>query len=80
MTFAELVEKILEPLNSLVPLLFGITFIIIIWQVIQAWVINGGDKEAVKKGRTTLLTGIIVMVVLLCVWGIVAFVRTIFLS
>ena len=80
MTFAQLVEKILEPINSLVPLLFGIILIIIIWRVIDAWVINGGDEEAVKKGKTTLLTGIIVLVVLLCVWGIVALLKVVFLG
>ena len=80
MTFAQLVDKILGLIHHVIPFLFGIAFIVLAWRIIKAWVVGGGDKTAVAEGKKILLTGVVVFVVLICVWGIVAMVRGFFLG
>ena len=74
-TFADLVGTFTSILNSFIPLIFGITFLVIVYGVIQAWVVNGGDPEKIKSGRNIALAGVIGLVVMSSVWGIVALLR-----
>lgn len=71
-TFADVVDFILGFVNILIPLLFGLIFLLVIWRIIDAWIIHGGDAAKVKEGKTSLLVGVFALVVLSGVWGIVA--------
>lgn len=62
----------------IIPLLFGLSLIVFLWGIINAWVLHGGDEASVTKGKQIALAGIIGLVVMAGVWGIVALVRTIF--
>jgi hypothetical protein len=74
-TFAELVDLILGLINIIVPLVFAVVFIVIVWKVIDAWVIHGGDATKRQEGRQLVLLGTVVFVLMLVTWGIVALLR-----
>ena len=77
-SFADLVDRILLLINVIIPLVFGIVFVVIIWKIFDAWVINGGDATKRQEGRQLALTAVIVLVLMLVTWGLVALLRTTF--
>jgi hypothetical protein len=70
--FSDLVATFIEMISLLIPLIFGLTFLVIAWKVIDAWIINGGDESRVEEGKKTILVGIIALVVMSGIWGILA--------
>jgi heme/copper-type cytochrome/quinol oxidase subunit 2 len=74
-TFRELVEGILELINIAIPAIFGIVFLVIVWKVIDAWIINGGDPTKRQEGKRLLLVAVVVFVLMVVTWGIVALLR-----
>lgn len=71
-TFSDIVGFVVGFINQLIPLLFGLTLLVIIWRVIDAWIIHGGDGKKIDDGKQTIIVGVIVLVVLSGVWGLVA--------
>ena len=69
-TFAELVNFFLGLINQIIPLIIGITFLFIIWKLIDAWIIHADDPGKIEEGRTIAITGVVVMVFMLSIWGI----------
>ena len=69
-TFAELVGLLIDLLSLVVPLIFAVTLIFIIWKIIDAWVINAGDQTKVDEGKQVALVGVLVLIVMSGVWGI----------
>ncbi len=74
--FTELVAVILEIVESLLSLLFAVTFIVIIWGVTKAWVLNPGDEQKIESGRQIALAGVIGLSVMVSVWGIVKLLKS----
>jgi len=68
--FADLVDIFLNMISLLIPIMFGLTFLYVLWGVIDAWIIHGGDQEKVAQGKNTLLVGIVALVVMSGIWGI----------
>lgn len=77
-TFGDLVNVFLGIIQLLIPLVFALTFIMLSWGVIKAWIINDGNAEKVAEGRMLALWGVIGLVVMSGLWGILAFVRASF--
>jgi len=77
-TFAGLVNLIIGIIGLIVPLILGIVFIVIIWKVIDAWVIHGGDAAKREEGKQLVLIGVIVFVLMFVTWGIVALLNNTF--
>lgn len=77
-TFAGLVQRFLEIINLVVPLIFAAVFLVIVWKIIDAWVINGGDATKRQEGKQLVMIGVIVFVLMIVTWGIVALLRTTF--
>lgn len=75
-TFAELVKFFLQFINYLIPFLFAVIFVYIIWKLIHAWVLNAGDETKQAEGRTLVLVSVIVLVLMLSTWGIIYLLRT----
>src|SRR3989338_4677306 len=65
-----LVTAINGVINLVFPVLVGIAVIVIIWGIFQM-ILNAGDEEARKAGRTKLLWGIIGVFLMLSVWGLI---------
>ena len=69
-TFAQLVGHLLDILSLVVPLLFGLTLLFIIWKVVDTWIISGGEPSKIEEGKSYVLIGIIALVVMSGIWGI----------
>lgn len=68
--FGDLVNKFIELIMLLVPLVFGLTLLVLIWGIINAWIINGGDEGKIAEGRQIAFAAVIALVVMTGVWGI----------
>ena len=73
--FKELVGGFLLLINQLIPIIFTLTFTILVFYVIKDWVLVGSDTS-IEEGKKKLLIGIIALVVMSGVWGIVSLLRT----
>ena len=74
--FAELVGVFIDILSLVIPFLFGLSLLIIIWKVIDAWIINGGDVKKIEEGRNVAVWGIIVLVIMSGIWAILRILRS----
>lgn len=74
--FAELVDMFLEFIELLVPFVFSLALLVIVWKVIDAWVINAGDTKKIEEGREYAIWGVLVLVVMSAVWAIVRLIRS----
>lgn len=74
-SFATLVNDLLEIIDLLVLVIFAITFIMIMWGTIQAWIVKGGDSSEVEKGKKIVTVGIVALVIMTGIWGILAILR-----
>jgi hypothetical protein len=69
-TFSGLVAFFLGLINQVIPLIFGIAFLFIMWKLIDAWILHPDDGSKREEGKTIIITGVIVMVIMLSGWGI----------
>lgn len=70
-TFADLVSILLSILSALIPVIFAITFVYVVWRIIDTWVIHANDAESIKTGRSFVIIAILVLVLMVSVWGVV---------
>lgn len=75
-TFKGLVQFILDFINILIPALFGLLFIYLVWKIIDAWIIHAGDEKKLEEGKRLITTAVIVFVLMLSTWGIVALIKS----
>ena len=73
--FTELVNMLIDLLGLIVPLIFAITLLFIIWKIIDAWILNAGETTKIAEGKQTALIGVLVLVVMSGVWGILEILR-----
>jgi hypothetical protein len=74
-TFPELVNHLLGLINQLIPALFAVIFLFLVWKILDSWVINAADEKKREEGKKLALTAVVVSVIMLIVWGIVAMLR-----
>lgn len=74
--FKWLLFKFTEIIDIFVLVIFAITMAVVVWQIINAWVIRGGDEYALKDAKKTVFIGFIVLIIMSAVWGIVALLQT----
>ena len=74
-TFSGLVEGLINLINLIIPLIFAVVFLVLVWKMFDAWVINSGDEKKREEGKQFALTAVIVFVVMLLVWGIVTMIK-----
>jgi hypothetical protein len=73
--FADVVDFFLNIISLLIPLIFAVTLLYIVWNVIDAWIINGGEKEKIESGKNTIIVGLIALVIMSGIWGILNILR-----
>ena len=73
--FASLVGHILDILSMVIPLLFTLSLLVIIWKIVDAWVIHAGEADKVEEGKKVALIGVIVLVIMSGIWGILQLLR-----
>ncbi len=74
-TFAELVNGLIGIINILIPFIFGVVFVFLIWKIFDAWVINAADERKREEGKQYAVVASIVMVMMIIAWGVVAMIR-----
>jgi heme/copper-type cytochrome/quinol oxidase subunit 2 len=74
-TFAELVDGIIGFINILIPLIFGVVFLFLVWKIFDSWVINAADEKKREEGKQYAIVASIVMVLMIIAWGVVAMIR-----
>jgi hypothetical protein len=73
--FKGLVDIFLGIMQTLVVLIFALTFITVVWKVVQGWIIKGGEAEGIEAGKNAIVAGIIGLVVMSSIWGILYLLR-----
>lgn len=74
--FSSLVRYITELISLLIPIIFGLILVVLIWRLIDTWIINAGDESKRQEGRQTAIIGVVVLVILSGIWGILAILRS----
>lgn len=69
-TFAELVAFFVSFINIIIAFLFSLAFLVLMWKVVDAWILHADDEGKRAEGRTMAVTAAIVMVVMVSIWGI----------
>ena len=72
--FKDLVGVFLTLINGLIPVIFTLTFAVLVFFVIKDWVMVG-SPESIEHGKQRLLIGLIVLAVMSGVWGLVAILK-----
>jgi hypothetical protein len=76
-TFGDLVYVFLRIINNaLIPAIFALTFLVIVWGVVKAWIISAGDEKEREKGKSLVIAGLIALVVMIGIWGILAILQS----
>lgn len=73
--FKGLVGIFLNIISFIIPLIFGLAFLMFLWGITRAWILGGGDEKSVSAGKQIALAGIIGFVVMVGVWGIITLLR-----
>lgn len=68
--FAGLVEFFLGIINTLIVAIFAIAFLVVIWKIIDAWIIHPDNDTKREGGKMMAITAVIVMVIMVSIWGI----------
>jgi hypothetical protein len=68
--FKEMVDVLIGMVELFIPLVFGLTLLIITWKVVDTWIIHGDDGAKVEEGKNFLIVGVIALVIMSGVWGI----------
>ena len=74
--FKGVVLFVIDFINILIPAIFGVLFLFIIWKIIDAWVIHAGDEKKREEGKRLVTVAILVFVLMVSAWGIVKLIRT----
>jgi hypothetical protein len=74
--FKDVVELFIGLIAMLVPVIFALTFLIIAWGVIKAWIINGGDEASVQEGKNIAIVGTVALVFMFGIWGILSILQS----
>ncbi len=68
--FKEVVCLILGVLNSLVPIIIGLTLLVFLWGLAR-FILAAGDEKKLEAGKSLMIWGVIGLFVMVSVWGIV---------
>jgi len=74
--FSDLVGMIISVISAFIPLVFGITLVVILWGIAKAWILNAGDESEIERGKGLVTVGIVVLVIMSGIWGILSILQT----
>lgn len=76
-TYSELVELLVFIItDGILYLLTAVIFLLVVWKIIDGFIINVSEEPKRTSSKKTILAGLIVLVVFLSLWGIVTLLRT----
>jgi uncharacterized membrane protein len=73
--FRGIVNFFLDFIGVLIPALFAILFIYIMWKIIDAWIIHADDETKRKEGKSLVVVAVLVFVLMISTWGIVGLIQ-----
>ncbi|MEN9649635.1 MAG: hypothetical protein RL094_602 [Candidatus Parcubacteria bacterium] len=76
-SFGDLIVRISEILNRLIPLIISMTVLVFIWGVFKL-VMAGDNADSRKEARSTITFGIVALFVMVSVWGLVNILKSSF--
>lgn len=62
-------------INLLIPLIFALTFLTIMWGVVKAWIMGDSTDEDIAKGKNIAIAGVIGLALMSAIWGILRFLQ-----
>lgn len=74
-TFKGLVTELGNIFNLAIGFIIATVFVILVWKIFDAWVINAADEKKREEGKQIAIVAAIVMVVVLSVWGIIMLIQ-----
>ncbi len=74
-TFKELVKGFSDIFNLAIGLIIAVVFLLLVWKIFDAWVINAADEKKREEGKQIAIVAIVVLVVVLSIWGIVRMIQ-----
>lgn len=75
-TLKGLVDGLLDLVNLAIPLILAVVFVIMAWKLFDAWILNADNETKRDEGKKIALTGVLVLVVIVSVWGIVVMIKS----
>lgn len=74
-TFKSVVNVVIGLINTVIPFLIGVAFVLVIWGIFK-YVAAGGDNEKIAEGRRVIIWGVFTLFIMLSFWGLVTVVCT----
>jgi ABC-type nickel/cobalt efflux system permease component RcnA len=74
-TFSGLVNELLGLINQIIPVIFAVVFVFLVWKIFDAWVINAADEKKREEGKQYAIVASVIMVIMVTIWGIVEMLR-----
>lgn len=74
-SFEELVKFVVDFIGILIPAIFGLVFLYVVWKIIDAWIIHAGDDKKLEEGKRLVTVAVLVFVLMVSTWGIVALIK-----
>ena len=68
--FKDVVCLVVDGINSLIPVVIGLTLLVFIWGLAK-FILASGDEKKIDDGKSLMFWGIIGLFVMVSVWGIV---------
>jgi len=69
-TFAGLVNFFIGIIDLLVVLIFGLAFVVVMWKIIDTWIINVNNDTKRAEGKMIAIVAVVVMVIMVGIWSI----------
>ena len=63
---------VLSLIYILIPILFGLAFVVFFWGL-SKFILNSGNKDEIKKGKDYIMWGILALFILISFRGIISF-------
>ena len=65
------IDNIGKLVNALVPIAIGFAVLFFFWGLAK-YILNAGDEEKKKEGRSIMIWGVIALFIMVSIWGIVS--------
>lgn len=69
-SFRDFAALVINIINILIPLVFGLTFLMFLVGV-SWYIFSPGNEDNIKKGRQIMMWGVVILFVMLSIWGLV---------
>lgn len=74
-SFKGLVIFFIDIINIIIPTIFGLLFVYIVWKIVDAWILNAGNDQKREEGKQLITVAVLVFVLMVSAWGVVALIK-----